>query len=143
MSPHRYSTLAAEWEAFADAIQRDLGLLPEETRAAAQAQAQIWMLAAQDLRRVGSNAEPLECAECGRRLFPLDTFASQADAVRAAIEGALAIAFARPGDALADAYGGDTRRVAIAALQHAATLALQHVRSLACIAGTCKPEGTP
>jgi len=86
---------------------------------------------------------PGECSRCGRDVLAPATLAAQADAVRAAIEGAVALGFTRPGDALADAYGGDPRRALLAALNHAGELALEHARASACAAGTCKRKGTP
>ncbi len=86
---------------------------------------------------------PGECSHCGREVLAPARLAAQADAVRAAIEGAVALGFARPGDALADAYGDDTRRALLAALNRAADLALEHARATACAAGTCTRKGTP
>jgi hypothetical protein len=70
------------------------------------------------------------------------TLAAQAEAVRAAIEGAVALAFARPGDVLADAYGGDPRRALLAALNRAADLALEHARASARAASACTRRGS-
>ncbi len=86
---------------------------------------------------------PSACSRCGRDVLAPAALAAQADAVRAAIEGAVALGFARPGDALAEAYGGDPRRALLAALNRAGELALQHARASACTAGTCKRTGTP
>ena len=90
-------------------------------------------------RRTG----PGECSQCSGEVLTPATLAAQADAVLAAIEGAVALGFTRPGDALADAYGGDTRRALVAALNRAGDLALEHARASACAAGTCTRKGTP
>ncbi len=84
-----------------------------------------------------------KCSRCGRQVPVPVALAAQADAVRAAIEGSVALGFTRRGDALADAYGGDTRRALLAALNRTADLALEHARASACGAGTCKRRGTP
>jgi hypothetical protein len=140
MSTNRYTALAAQWERFADAIASDWESLPEEQRVAARARHEVWTLAAELLRGTQSGGEPNRCAQCGREHLPIETLARQANAIRAAVEGALAVAFAHPGDALVDAHGGsDLRR----ALQHAATLALNHAQSVACVAGTCKRAEAP
>ncbi len=86
---------------------------------------------------------PGKCSRCGGEVLAPASLAAQADAVRAAIEGAVALGFARPGGALAEAYGGDPRRALLAALNRAAELALEHARASACAAGTCKRKGTP
>jgi hypothetical protein len=86
---------------------------------------------------------PGECSQCGGEVLAPATLATQADAVRAAIEGAVVLGFTRPGDALADAYGGDPRRALLAALNRAGDLALEHARASACAAGTCRRKGSP
>jgi hypothetical protein len=144
MSTLRYGALAAQWERFADAIASDWESLPEGQKVAARARHEVWTLAAELLRCAQSGDEPNRCAQCGRGYFPIETLARQADAIRAAVEGALAVAFERPGDALTDASGGsDMCRAALTALQHAATLALKHAQSLACVAGTCRRAEAP
>lgn len=135
--------LAAEWEDFARRIRLDLDRFAPEERDVQEARAQVWLAAAQDLRRALAEGEASECSQCGREVLAPATLATQVDAVRAAIEGAVALGLARPGDALADAYGGDTRRAQLAALNRAADLALEHARASACAAGACKRKGTP
>lgn len=135
--------LADEWEGFARRIRLDLDRFPPEERDVQEARAQVWLAAAQDLRRATAEGEATECARCGREMPAFATFAAQADALRAAIEGAVALGLSRPGDALTDAYGGDTRRALLAALNRAADLALEHARASACAAGTCTRRGTP
>ena len=49
------------------------------------------------------------CPRCGRPLLGAADLAARADAVRAIIEGCVALGLTRPGGALADAYGGDVR----------------------------------
>lgn len=83
------------------------------------------------------------CAACGALIASASTLASQADAVRAALEGAIALATARPGGVLAEAYGGDTTRAMLTALNRTAELALKHARASACAAGTCGGRPTP
>ena len=92
---------------------------------------------------MSSRLAACECSQCGREVLAPATLAAQADAVRAAIEGAVDLGLTQPGDALADAYGGDTRRALLAILNRAADLALEHARASACAAGTCKRKGTP
>lgn len=135
--------LAAEWEDFARRIRLDLDRFAPEERDIQEARAQVWLAAAQDLRCATAEGEASECRHCGRQVLAPATLAAQADAVRGAIEGAVALGLARPGDALTDAYGGDTRRALLAALNRAADLALEHARALACPAGTCTRMGTP
>jgi hypothetical protein len=94
-------------------------------------------------RRATAEGDASECRRCGREVFAPATLAAQADAVRGAIEGAVALGLTGPGEALADAYGGDTRRALLAALNRAADVALEHARAAACAAGTCKRRGTP
>ncbi len=156
MSPRsiaaRAEALAAEWEGFAREVRLDLDRFPPEERGMAEACAQVWLAAAQDLHRAMSATEAVECARCGRAELDPATFATQADAVRAAIEVAVTLGFAGPGGAFADAdaYGGDTRRALLAALNRAADLALEYTRSSACHAGSCsardtleRPDGRP
>ncbi len=85
---------------------------------------------------------PGGCPGCGDEVLAPAALAAQADKVRAAIEGAVMLGFTRPGDALADAYGGDPRRALLVALNRAADLALEHARASACAAGTCRRKGT-
>ncbi len=134
--------LAAEWEDFARRIRLDLDCFPPEERDIAEARAQVWLAAAQDLRRATAEGQGSECSRCGREVLAPAALSAQANAVRAAIEGAVALGLARPGGALADAYGGDTRRALLAALNRAADLALEHARASACAAGACKRKGT-
>jgi hypothetical protein len=135
--------LASEWEGFAGRIRLDLDRFPPEERDVQEARAQAWLAAAQDLRRAAVERDPTDCPRCGAKVLAPATLAAQADAVRGAIEGAVAIGLTRPGDALADAYGGDTRRALLAASNRAADLALEHARATACAAGTCTGKGTP
>jgi hypothetical protein len=139
----RVEALAEEWEGFARQIRRDADRFRPEERDVQQARAQVWLAAAQDLRRAMAEGEANECRRCGSKVLAPATLAAQADAVRGAIEGAVALGLTRPGDALADAYGGDTRRALLAALNRAADLALEHARALACAAGTCTRRRTP
>lgn len=139
----RVEALAEEWEGFASRIRLDLDRFPPEERDVQEARAQVWLAAAQDIRRAAAEGGARECSHCGSEVLAPATLAAQADAVRAAIEGAVALGLTRPGDALADAYGADTRRALLAALNRAADLALEHARASACAAGTCKRTETP
>jgi hypothetical protein len=139
----RVEALAEEWESFARRIRLDLDRFPPEERDVEEARAQVWLAAAQDLRRAKAQGDATECPRCGSEVLAPATLAAQADGVRGAIEGAVALGLTRPGDALADAYGGDTRRALLAALNRAADLALEHARATACAAGTCTRRGTP
>ncbi len=143
MRADRVEALAEKWEGFARRIRLDLDRFPPEERAVQEARAHVWLAAAQDIRRAKAEGEAGECPRCGREVLAPATLAAQADAVRAAIEGAVALGFTRRGDALADAYGGDMRRALLAALNRAGDLALEHARASACGAGTCKRRGTP
>lgn len=139
----RVEAVAEEWEGFASRIQLDFDRYPSEERDIAEARAQVWLAAAQDLRRATAEGEATKCARCGREVLAPATLAAQADAVRGAVEGAVALGLTRPGDALADAYGGDPRPALLAALNRAADLALEHARASACAAGTCTRRRTP
>lgn len=143
LAPARGEGLAAEWEGFARRIRLDLDRIPPEERDIAEARAQVWLAAAQDLRRAMAGGEASECSGCGSEVLAPAALYAQADAVRAAIEGAVALGLTRPGDALADAYGGDTRRALLSVLNRAADLALKHVRAAACAAETCMRKGSP
>jgi hypothetical protein len=77
------------------------------------------------------------CPRCGRPLLGAADLAARADAVRAIIEGCVALGLTRPGGALADAYGGDVRDPLQGALQRAADLAIALSRAAACLAQTC------
>jgi hypothetical protein len=125
------------------AERRDLDRFPPAERDVQEARAQVWLAAARDLRRATTEEDTTKCPRCGREVLAAATIAAQADALRAAIEGAVALGLTRPGDALADAYGGDPKRALFAALTRAADLALEHARGLACAAGTCTRRGTP
>ncbi len=126
---------AAAWHTLNAAADRAEGRRATEITAAPHE--------AQDVRRTMAEGEATECPRCGTEVLAPATLAAQADAVRGAIEGAVALGFTRRGDALADAYGGDTRRALLAILNRAADLALEHARATACAAGTCTRKGTP
>jgi hypothetical protein len=143
MRADRVEALAEEWEGFESRIRHDLDRFSPEERDVQEARAQVWLAAAQDLRRAAAESDANECPRCGREVLAPATLAAQADALRAAIEGAVALGLTRPGDALADAYGGDTRRALLAALNRAADLALEHACATACAAGECTRKGTP
>jgi hypothetical protein len=142
MRAERVEALAEEWEGFARRIQLDFGRFPPEERSVQEARAQVWLAAAYDMRRTMAEGEASECPRCGRTVLAPATLAAQAGALRGAIEGAVALGLTRPGDALAEAYGGDTRRALLAALNRAADLALEHACASACAAGTCTRKGT-
>jgi len=83
------------------------------------------------------------CAACGAPIPTSSTLAGQTDAVRAAVEGAIALATARTGGVLAEAYGGDTTRALLTTLNRTAELALEHARAAACAAGSCRRRPAP
>lgn len=140
MSPERLNVIADEWADFAGALRLDLPRLAFEDRAAAEALARVWTAAAKNLRVHPHDVPPLECFTCGRSLIPFLPFIGHANAVQAAAESALPIAFSVSGYAPADCNHLDTRRAAITVLQRATTIALRHLEALTCSAAKCRRE---
>ncbi len=79
----RVEALAEEWEGFASRIRHNLDRFPPEERDVQEALAQVWLAAAQDLRRAAAESDATECPRCGREVLAPATLAAQADAVRA------------------------------------------------------------
>jgi hypothetical protein len=84
---------------------------------------------------------PTTCPRCRRALADLPALATQAEALLQVVSGALSVARGAP--EIEAAYGGayGLRRALEEALEKADALALEHARSVACLAGTCMPRG--
>jgi len=79
----------------------------------------------------------MKCPRCGRDLLDPAALAAQADAVRAAVAGAVSLMLG--GAELEASYGGTfgLKRALEEHFLKAEGLALEHARATACLAGAC------
>jgi hypothetical protein len=66
----RVEALAREWEGIARRIRLDLDRFPPDERDVQEARAQVWLAAAQDVRRAAAEGDPTECPGCAGKCPP-------------------------------------------------------------------------